>query len=285
MNISRLLTLSLALAIAVFALGYVNPSFADRTGVKHNHGGDGEDPPPTIEPCDVDLCIVSVGKWHRPPAREYAEQFGEDGVDGNYTEMTSSRFGEILGTLPDGDAQVLCAAFDVVIVEWSSPKIKNLTWQRLLDYMDCGGGIIFEDPKNVEALAAGVSTIALDLHGSEGPLTITLTPVAVLTLGGPLNLVSPFELEFINQHIVFDEIQPEQPDGFLLMSFLRTKILGQLVGLYGDFRAGAGGRIVLSGLDSNYHGLVDANAPNPAAMANHYHLLWNEINWLLDEGP
>ena len=28
MNISRVVTLSLALAVAVFALGYVNPSFA-----------------------------------------------------------------------------------------------------------------------------------------------------------------------------------------------------------------------------------------------------------------
>jgi hypothetical protein len=272
MNISRLLTLSLALAIAVFALGYVNPSFADRTGVKHNHGGDGEDPPPTIEPCDVDLCIVSVGKWHRPPAREYAEQFGEDGVDGNYTEMTSSRFGEILGT-PTAAAD-LCAAFDVVIVEWSSPKIKNWNWPRVLDYMACGGGIIFEDPKNVEALAAGVSTIELDLHGSSGPIDVTLKPVDVLTLGGPLNVpTGAFILTFINQHIIFD-MSKSDPD---LMYFL-TLVGGEVVGLYGEFGAG---RIVLSGLDSNYHGLLDPTAPNPEAMANHYHLLWNEINWLL----
>ena len=40
MSILRLSTLSLTLAIAAFSLGYVNPSFADKTGDKHNHGGD-----------------------------------------------------------------------------------------------------------------------------------------------------------------------------------------------------------------------------------------------------
>ncbi len=44
MNILRLSTFSLTLALAVFALGYVNPSFANPTGEKHNHGGGGEEP-------------------------------------------------------------------------------------------------------------------------------------------------------------------------------------------------------------------------------------------------
>ena len=42
MSILRLSTLSLTLAIAVFALGYANPSFADPGGGKHNHGGGGD---------------------------------------------------------------------------------------------------------------------------------------------------------------------------------------------------------------------------------------------------
>ena len=41
MNILRLSTLSVTLAIAVFALGYANPSFADKP--PHDHGG-GDDP-------------------------------------------------------------------------------------------------------------------------------------------------------------------------------------------------------------------------------------------------
>ena len=41
MNILRLSTLSLTLAIAAFSLGYVNPSFAGKpdSGGNHNHGG------------------------------------------------------------------------------------------------------------------------------------------------------------------------------------------------------------------------------------------------------
>ncbi len=46
MNILRLSTLSLALAIAVMTLGYVNPSFADPP--PHGHGGGGDPPPPSI---------------------------------------------------------------------------------------------------------------------------------------------------------------------------------------------------------------------------------------------
>ena len=38
MSILRLSTLSLTLAIAVFALGYVSPSFADKPDAKNNHG-------------------------------------------------------------------------------------------------------------------------------------------------------------------------------------------------------------------------------------------------------
>ena len=245
-----------------------------------NDCGGGGDPVPTIEPCEEGhLCIASVGKWHRPPAREYAEQFG---VNGNYTTMTSSRFGEILGTLVEGDAATaLCDAYQVLIIEWSSPKIKNLNWQRLLDYMECGGGIIFEDPKNVQALAPGVATFELDLHGTGGdPLFVTLEPVCVLTLGPPLNNTScasedAFDLEVVNQHIIFDVVSsidfgPENT--FLTLADGSADV----VGLYGEFFGG--GRIVLTGLDNNYHGNLQHND----ATENQYWLLWNEINWLLD---
>jgi len=241
MKISRLSSLTLGLAIAVFALSH-SPSFADKPDPEHSHGGDGEDPPPTIAACGVDLCIVSVGKWHRAPAREYAEQFGEgeEEVEGNYTAMTSSRFGEILGTLEEGvAADDLCAAFDVVIVEWSSPKIKNWNWQRAEDYMACGGGIIVEDPKNIEALAPDVATFEFDLHGKNGPLSIILQPVCVLTLGEPLNSTScddpllAFMLPFINQHIIFNE------GTATLHTFLTLGdgSVPDVVGLYGGVRS------------------------------------------------
>jgi hypothetical protein len=193
--------------------------------------------------------------------------------------MTSSRFAEILG-----NAAALCAAFDVVIVEWSSPKIKNWNWQRVLDYTSCGGNILLEDPKNVEALATGeianpgVVTIELDVHGKNGPLSVTLARVDVLTVGGPLIVptTGAIILPFINQHIIFDG-----PNSDSNLMFFLTLVGGDVVGLYGDLRPGAaGGRIVLSGLDSNYHGIDEP----PGLRKNHYDLLFNEINWLLDTG-
>ena len=56
-------------------------------------------------------------------------------------------------------------------------------------------------------------------------------------------------------------------------------------GTYGEFPGGC--RIVLTGPDNNFHG--DANPydgdPQAAAKINHYNLLFNEIDWLLDPGP
>ena len=233
----------------------------------------GDDPPPdpesTLEMCPVELCIASVGKWHGVPAREYAE---DSLHPGNYTEISSSRFSEILGTLPDGDAKVLCDAYHVLIVNWASPKINNLDWKRLLDYMECGGGVIFEDPSNVGALADGVSTFEVALKSKgETPLSITLEPVTVLTLGAPLNGETP--LDFINKHIIFDEGTSDNA----LMPFLYLEN-GDVVGLYGQF---SGGRIVLTGPDNNYHGRLDGQS-DPVEKENHYNLLWNEINWLLE---
>jgi len=223
------LTLLFAFAIFVLVVGWaIMPAQAhdcsrhvDKT---HKHCDPPTDPEPTIEACPLDkLCIASVGRRHRPPAREYAEL-----NDGNYTEISSSRFSQILGTLFEGDAQAegnaeaLCNAYHVLIIEYSSPKINNLNWQRLLDYMACGGGVIFEDPKNVEALAPHVSAIEVDLHGGgDFPLAITLEPVPVLTLGGLLNELpdthlDPFSLTFINKHFIF--VEPN--NGSLLHVFL-----------------------------------------------------------------
>ena len=159
---TKFLSLALSFALALSSLSYVNPASAQRVkncdselGPVHPSCKPDEEPPPddplTLPECDVALCIASVGKWHPATARLYAEQFGEDGVDGNYTEVSHSEFGDILAVLqgaPNFDA--LCTAYDVLVFEWNSPNIKNLTWQSLVDYMTCGGGVIFEDPTNVE---------------------------------------------------------------------------------------------------------------------------------------
>ncbi len=54
MSILRLSTLSLTLAIVVFALGSANPSFADKPTNGHNHGGD--------DPEDVAEYSVTIEK-------------------------------------------------------------------------------------------------------------------------------------------------------------------------------------------------------------------------------
>jgi len=280
------LTVLFAFAIFVLLVGWaitpVQAHCVPEHEAKHKNcgdGGGGGGGDPTIEPClqSVSMCIASVGRRHRPPAREYAEQFGVHGVDGGYITMTSSRFSDILGTLTEGDSAVaLCDAYQVLIVEYSSPKINNLNWQRLLDYMECGGGVIFEDPKNVEALAPHVSAIEVDLHGGgDFPLAITLGPESV-----PAALTSGFDspATFINKHFIFVVDASTDPD---LMPFL-TLDRGEVVGLYGQFD---GGRIVLTAPDNNFHGILDVDPnsdPQTKAKGNHYNLLFNEINWLLE---
>ena len=277
MNILRLSTVALTLAIAVFALGYVNPSFAHKTDEKHNHGGGGEEPPPPVGVCAVSPCIVSVGKSLRPAAADYVVNMG------TYTVMSSQRFGEILGT--STAIAKLCLAVDVLIVDWSNPKIKNLTWPRLVEFMACGGGIIFEDPRNVEALAPEVSTQEINFHSTEdGPIQLTLEPVCKLTLGLPLNTIAclplpgVFPLEVVNQHMTFDMLES---DGGL-MPFLELAVSMDVVGIYGKF--GAGG-IVVTGPDNNFHGnlipIPSVSDEINAARANQHRLLHNEITWLL----
>ncbi len=64
MNILRLSIFSLTLAVAVLALGFVNPSFAHKTGEKHNHGGGGGggDPPATETKYTVKLQADDPGQ-------------------------------------------------------------------------------------------------------------------------------------------------------------------------------------------------------------------------------
>ena len=69
MKILRLSTLSLSLAIAVFSLGYVNPSFADNPrGGGHNHGGDdggnGKDASYSVVISGAVLGVDGTDAWH-----------------------------------------------------------------------------------------------------------------------------------------------------------------------------------------------------------------------------
>lgn len=89
MNILRLSTLSLTLAIAVFALGYAAPSFAHKTGEQHNHGGGGGDP---NEDEIFGLNFEPRGQLTGPGLLTNQGQSGEPGAPGavDYTVRASA---------------------------------------------------------------------------------------------------------------------------------------------------------------------------------------------------
>ena len=273
MNILRLSTLSLTLAVAVFAFSYTNPAFADKPGEGgHNHGGGGEDPSP-IEACDVHPCIASVGKWHGIPASDYAENNG-----GTYTELSSNDFAKILAALPEGNFQELCDAQDVLIFEWNSPNIEGLDWDSLIDYMACGGDVIWEDTNNIVKLTAGVATDDIRPFPPptpSSPFTITFDSACLIAVPILCALVpggDPFTVK--NNHIEFSP-EDQQP-ATELKQFLSQLPDLEVLGLYGVF--GAGGCIVMTGPDNNSHGrFPDKNDERE----NQYQLLFNELDWVL----
>jgi hypothetical protein len=292
---------SLFIVLALFFLALPNESLACHKGTPHGpHVCDGEPPPDPdpepslLTPCDVDLCIASIGKWHPPPAREYTEQ---PGVNGSYTEISHGDFGNILASLPADDFGDLCLAFDVLVFEWNTPNIKNLSWSSLVEYMKCDGGIIFEDPTNVDVLTDGVETTAILVHDKSGAYPeAAFVPACVnsaLTICGAVTYPSSvwddpfFEFPIYNNHMVFAEAQPSLNPS--LTPFLRTPSAdgtsGEVLGLYGQYMDGSTGRgrIVLTGPDNNFHGSLSLEPTNPDRFTifNQYEVLFNEIDWLL----
>ena len=303
MNILRLSTV--ALTIVLFTMGAlilpVNTALAHCKGPHaggepdcetHSHGGKDKDPPPTISVCDRSgsglnkgFCIASVGKWHGRAASEYVD----DADKATYTEIKSNAFGKILAG--SGAATELCADYDVLIFEWDSPDIKNLDWDTLLDYMACGGGIIWEDTTNILKLHDDLTVVIIN-HDSSAPSpievafdgdcytdTVTETP----SLCAPSSLASPFIL--VNSHIEFTGLGFEALalEEYLLQQDSESEVLG----VYGVFPNGDGGCIVMTGPDNNFHG--DANFESPSnldlqeANRNMHALLVHELDWLLSD--
>jgi hypothetical protein len=286
MNISRVVTLSLALAIAVFALGNVNTAYSAKPDCteepppdhpKCNKDDGGKDPSSPLAECLKHPCIASVGKWHGRVASAYASA---DEKNGTYTEIASNGFGKILAVLqgPGGDFQALCDAHDVLIFEWDSPNIKNLGWQSLLDYMACGGGIIWEDTTNIVKL--DVFDAVIINHDSSAPSPIPIKEFADDCFDDTTSpckytsLFSPFSL--VNSHIEFTNVVEAK-----LMEYLIQDPDDEVLGVYGDFGKGC---IVMTGPDNNFHGdknVVSSNTDLNVAHANMYHMLFDELDWVL----
>jgi hypothetical protein len=253
----------------------------------------GSTPDPTTltrcEDTEKSFCLASVGKWHKPAARLYVEN--KFGATGSYTEIPPNVFGNILAALSgEDDFDSLCDAYNVLIFQWKSPGIKNLTWKSLVDYMACGGGVVFEDPSNVDALIPGVTTTNIYIHsGTTPPITIAFDPACFYDdhpLCRPLqhpneSYVDIYAFDINNNHMEFTYPQTNP----ILIPFLRLAPTWEVVvGLYGEHLVGdeVRGRIVLTGPDNSFHGIYPHGEydPLPEVHHNQYELLYNEIDWV-----
>jgi hypothetical protein len=238
------------------------------------------------------MCLASVGKWDRPAARYYVERTfprseEPNTISGSFTKIPPNVFGNILAALSEEqNFKKLCDAYDVLIFQWKSPGIKNLTWQSLVDYMSCGGGVVFEDPSNVDALMAGVTTTNIHIRSNTTPpLTIAFAEGCVVdapTLCGQLPHQISTEFDVENNHMEFAEVEDQPPtQDPVLTPFLRLPEGGPIIGLYGELTNG--GRIVITGPDNSFHGNYPMGEFDPYKEAHHnqYILLFNEIDWVL----
>jgi hypothetical protein len=158
----------------------------------------------------------------------------------------------------------LRAQFDVLLFTWVSQSQINADWtMRLLPYLQLGGGIIFEDPGNIADLAAVLTVNSINV-GGEGANIATVSAVPGLTDG--------ISTAFVNNHFTLTPVVGG------LSPFLTQGDL-DVVGLYGEFPATGGGRIVITGPDQHFHGFRGAGG----AAGNQYNLLINEIRWVTRE--
>jgi hypothetical protein len=133
---------------------------------------------------------------------------------------------------------------------------------RLLPYLQLGGGVIYEDPNNVADLTDVVGVGHTSNGGDIGTFAVT---AAVPGLTDGIN--SSFE----NNHIEFSS-WPLAMAPFLSFSS-DGGTTNPTVGLYGKFGTGC---IVLTGPDQDYHGLRGG----PGFEANQYNLVLNELRFV-----
>jgi len=167
-----------------------------------------------------------------------------------YTAMDNETFNAM-------SVETLVADYDVIVVPWYVDEDANLDWAtRLLPYMQGGGGILWEDPYNLDDLDGSGMMLSGDTSGytEEG-----------------MTLVSPFNKNgaesYYHVHYAIDSATPN-------WSVWSTDANGSIHGLYGEF-GDNGGRMVIGVSDNLYHPeMVDSPE------VDHLNLLKNQMNWL-----
>jgi hypothetical protein len=282
--VASILTFGLSTEIAS---AHQNGNHDDCVGPHKNDEGC----PVVDPPAPSSFSIASVGKWHGRAASEYAE------ANGTYTKISSSRFGKILAKLDNsfgGNFTTLCEDYDVLIFEWDSPNIKHLNLYSLLNYMECGGGIIWEDTTNIVHLAPITGVIINHDSSAPSPIPVAFDGTCADNPQGPCQPVvfpefplSATSFYLVNSHIEFTS------SGTLMDYLIQTDPLPfAVLGLYGVFpdldSDGNGGCIVMTGPDNNFHGDANIDILNPDlkdlqdAHRNMHALLFHQLDWLLD---
>jgi hypothetical protein len=200
-------------------------------------------------------CVAGVGASDGTAAADAAFSSGDlDGAICRISEATFNAF----------DTLELRALFPAIIITWNSAP--SLTANKLVPYLNLGGGVIFDgDPVNISDLAPLVTATDTSTGGDIGTFTVT---AAVTGLTDGIN--GSFE----NNHIRFSSWDAA------LAPFLSYSPDGEsqfTVGLYGTIGTGC---IVLTGPDQDFHGLEGGSA----AENNQYNLLLNEIRFVQGGG-
>ncbi|HLL54425.1 MAG TPA: PKD domain-containing protein [Myxococcaceae bacterium] len=172
----------------------------------------------------------------------------ERDLAGSITHLDASEFNRL-------SMQELRARFDVLLITWATTSKLNVDFQdRLLPFLELGGGVVFEDPGNATDLAPAV--LVAPRFPFQGLFTIESVP----------GLTDGVVTEFPHNHMAF--AQWDARFGPLL------RVNGLAVSLYGGFPGG--GRMVITGTDQHFHG--DKHSPR-AYERNQYTFLRNELCW------
>ncbi|WP_075187817.1 PEP-CTERM sorting domain-containing protein [Teredinibacter haidensis] len=155
----------------------------------------------------------------------------------------------------------LLAAYDTIVLPWFVDTSLNADWDTvILPYLNGGGKILWEDPKNIAEISGASSGLSLSSGNSYGS-----------GIGeGSISLVAPFGDDSASgyYHIHYSILGASSD-----WSVFSTDTNGGIHGVYREFDNG--GRMVLGVSDNLYH-------PNfsSAEEADHYALTLNELNWL-----